>query len=134
MLYRPETAEVNVPPAIRTIPIITGQGVARVPHRHRAGLAAQFYLDEMPLVWPTKSQMVAMLGVSEHQIRAQIEWFARAYPYEVRRGDPAVIAELSPADKLTRAWNEASPADRVEFARRVGVDAVWDGAVAPVIT
>jgi hypothetical protein len=37
-------------------------------------------------------------------------------------------------DLLVRDWNAATDAERIEFARRVGVDRIFDGAIAPVIS
>jgi transcriptional regulator with XRE-family HTH domain len=37
-------------------------------------------------------------------------------------------------DLLVQDWNAANDAERVEFARRVGVDRIFDAAIAPVIS
>jgi len=35
------------------------------------------------------------------------------------------------AVRLSQAWTRATPAERAEFGRAIGVNVVWDDAVAP---
>jgi hypothetical protein len=44
-----------------------------------------------------------------------------------------VRRQPSACDLLVRSWNAATGSERVEFARRVGVDRIFDAAIAPVI-
>jgi hypothetical protein len=51
--------------------------------------------------------------------------------YEARKGSNAHRPRKS-ADVLTRTWNAAAPTARLEFAKRVGPEPLFDVAVAAV--
>jgi hypothetical protein len=40
---------------------------------------------------------------------------------------------MSPSDLLVSSWHAASNVERAEFARRVGIDTLFDQAIAPAI-
>ena len=42
-------------------------------------------------------------------------------------------ARKSAADELVSAWNAASNVERVEFAKRIGANTIWNECVAPAI-
>jgi hypothetical protein len=119
MLYRPQDPEVK--------PTITGHALAR--SRRRSITAAKLHLDRLRLVRPTKSQVCALLAINEHRVRAAIEVVSAQH--DDTPTDPILVG-FSPAEDLVRAWHAASLADRIEFAKSVGVDVVWD-AIAAVI-
>jgi hypothetical protein len=94
---------------------VTGQYLAknRLSPRDRARLAAGIIGGQITIRNLTVRQTARLCRVSE--------------PYITAARKP------SPCDLLVRDWNAATGAERIEFARRVGVDRIFDGAIAPVI-
>ena len=96
---------------------VSGQFLARnrLNARDRARLAAGIIGGEVTIQDLTVRQTARLCRVSEPYVAA------------VRRPPP------SACDLLVRDWNAATGAERIEFARRIGVDRIFDGAIAPVI-
>jgi hypothetical protein len=129
-----------------SIPTITGHALAR-GHRtasQRAGLAAQLVAGERVLTKPTIKQVASLLRVSRHYVTAALKTTPAGRACLVSRARYLTVPEPnkpsppepnkpSPCDLLVRDWNAATDAERIAFARRVGVDRIFDGAIAPVI-
>jgi hypothetical protein len=128
MLFKPKCDHVATP--------VRGRNIA-YGHRtasQRAGLAAQFLLDESALTDPTVKQVATLFAVSEPYVRAA----ARATTTQrvsLVSGDMTVRQlKPTPCDLLVRNWHAANDVERIEFARRVGVDRLFDRAIVPVIS
>jgi hypothetical protein len=96
---------------------VSGQFLARnrLSARDRARLAADIIGGQVTIRNLTYRQTARLCRVSEPYIAA------------VRRPPP------SACDLLVQHWDAATGAERIEFARRVGVDRIFDTAIAPVI-
>jgi hypothetical protein len=96
---------------------VTGQYLAknRLNARDRARLAAGIIGGQVTVRNLTVRQTARLCRVSETYVAALKATTDRR------------------ADLLVRDWNAATDAERIEFARRVGVDRIFDGAIAPVI-
>ena len=70
---------------------------------------------------PTVALAARVFGVSEPLIR-------EALKRRRKNGNGTSAPNLT---VLSRAWSRATPAVRAEFGRVVGVNVVWDDAVAP---
>jgi hypothetical protein len=114
---------------------ISGRNIAH-GHRskaQRAAIAAQLHLGEIALERPTVTQVRDLCGVSVKYIQAAL----RADP-EHRRllaADALSIPQVDPpaSVSLARQWRAATAAERAAFAKRVGVDRLWDQSLAPAL-
>lgn len=90
--------------------VVTGQFLAknRLCKRDRARLAADILAGKARVIEPTVKQISLMCGVSVPYINE-----ARGLPPPKSR-------------KLLRDWAAATDAERVEFARRAGAEAIFD--------
>jgi hypothetical protein len=104
-------------PTTTAIRKLCGQYLAknRLNARARARLAAEILVGQAEPVSLTVKQVAALCRVSV------------PYVSEARNPAPAT-------DVLVKAWNAASPDERIAFARTVGSDKIWDGAIAPIIS
>jgi hypothetical protein len=128
MLFSPKHNPTSIP--------TTGRAIARRRRStsQRAGLAAQLVAGEVVLTKPTIKQVAGLLRVNRHYVREALKATTdrRANLVSGRLTVPQL--KSSACDLLVRDWNTATDADRIEFARRVGVDRIFDGAIAPVIS
>jgi hypothetical protein len=148
MLYRlpfPETTvRVPVPP-----PTVTGRQLAhrKFTPSQRAGIAAQIILGELAPVKHTAKKTYELVGANHVYTRRALQATA-AERRSLVHGDCTIssLAPLakkpSPAKKpwwaldhkdLVEAWKWCSPEERIAFVRAVGVDVVFDEAIAPII-
>jgi hypothetical protein len=127
MLFTPKYDPTAIP--------ISGRAFAhrRRTASQRAGLAAQLVLGEGVLANPTVKQAASLLQVSRPYVQVALK--ATTGQRENLVSGRLTVSRLkpSPCDLLVRDWNAANDAERVEFARRVGVDQIFDTAIAPVI-
>jgi hypothetical protein len=72
---------------------------------------------------PTVALASRVLGVSEPLIREALKRH-----HHNGNSTPTALARLS------QAWARATPTERAEFGRAIGVNVVWDDAVAPNLT
>jgi hypothetical protein len=102
----------------------------------RAFLAADLHLDRVALITPTIKQSAILMGICAPYVAAAI----------AIAGDPAArdavlagsrslldAAKAGNSETLTDHFARSTPEQWVELARTVGVDAIWDGMVAPLI-
>jgi hypothetical protein len=100
---------------------ITGSYVAkkRLSHAARIELILQILDGQVRIVNWTVPQLAALFKVSAGPI------------YAARKGTEAHHPR-KPADVLERAWQGADPVARLDFAKRVGPEPLFDAAVAAV--
>jgi hypothetical protein len=104
---------------------------ARLTASRRAGLAAQLVLNELRLFKPTIRQATAITHVSPAyaQLALRMQPATRA---KVAWGQLNLI-QASKMNGLFEAWLTASPDEKAAFGVAVGVNEVWDEAIAPSI-
>jgi hypothetical protein len=126
MLFKLNTQQTAIP--------TTGRNIAhkRRTTSQRAGLAAQLVAGEVVLK-PTVTQVVSLLRVSRPYVEIALKATSDRRASLVAGHLKVSQLKSSPTDQMEMAWNVASSAERIEFARRVGVDRIFDGAIAPVI-
>jgi hypothetical protein len=83
-----------------------------------ADLAAAHYEQRLPIERPSLPTVAAAFRVTVASVK------------RVRKGKPVPPTPPSLAEHLARS----SPAERIEAARALGVDAVWDTMVLPLVS
>jgi hypothetical protein len=123
---------------------LTGRNIAQA-HRtpsQLAGLAGQWVLGEAAVAPPTIKQAARLFQVCVPYVNEALELTADQRADLVagcltvrflRNWPDRTICWSSPPDLLVSTWGLAGDAERIEFARRVGVDRIFDAAIAPVI-
>jgi hypothetical protein len=112
---------------------ITGRNIAHVRRdaSQRAGIAAQLVLGEIELIKPTVVQTVAIAHISQPYInfalRLSAETRARLAAGELS------LADAAKANGLLTAWLAATPTEQAALGAVVGVNKIWDAAIAPLI-
>jgi hypothetical protein len=113
--------------------LVTGRDIAhshRTPSQ-RAALAAQLVLGEAKLTKPTITQVVEIVRVSGPYVR-----FAMRLKENTRErvGDGELpLAAAARANGLLAAWLDATPEEQAALGTAVGVNAIWNCAIAPSI-
>jgi hypothetical protein len=104
-------------------PIVTGRFLAKNQwsEAKRARLAGRLFAGEIDIVRPTLRQLVALC-------RVPVSSIPRAKGNGHRNGHAP-----KPLPSLAEHFEAASPTEREEAARRIGIDVVWDSMIAPVI-
>jgi hypothetical protein len=119
---------------------VTGRYLSHnhLPARRRALLAGDLASGRRHLVKPTLAQAARLARVSLPYAAAGRD-VVHCQPHlrtAVESGECALLKaanRISPASAiLVRTWNAASPAERVEFIRRVNPDRIFDAAVLAV--
>ena len=117
--------------------LFTGRNVAHA-HRtaaQRALLAADLFDGKAGIIKPTQRQVAAVAGVSVPSVQKARRVNGNGLARErIRLG--ASLNEVVPAGNgngLAKAWRKASSAERAALGRIVGIDAIWDRAIAPNI-
>jgi hypothetical protein len=88
-----------------------------LPARQRADLAAQAYAQKRPLERPSLATYAAAYRVSVAQVQRRL------------RGKP----QLAPTPTLAEHIVRSTPAELAAAAKALGVDAVWDSMILPII-
>jgi len=122
-LYPATGLPVNTSPArgISSPRLISAQTIAKghwQPHQRAREAAA--WISGRAHVKPTTVLASKVFGVSVPLIRNALR----------RENGNGTLAPTN-LTLLGRAWNRATPAERAEFGRAIGVNVVWDEAVAP---
>ena len=130
--------------------VLNGRGIAhrKLDQDQRAELAADVVTGARPFL-PSYGQVSLLFNVPTPVLRQHVKArreFAARHPEMVAEngngnanGAAALLAALTDAERseVVRAVGELllrlSPADRIETARRVGVDWIWDNLIAPVV-
>jgi hypothetical protein len=108
-------------PPGRVLPLlVTGQNVAKARRTRSQRLRLVEYLvnGRVALIKPTIKQAAALARVSVAEV------------YRDRRSSKPKPTPPSLADRL----RTATPAERLEAARAIGVDQVWDSMVLPLVS
>jgi hypothetical protein len=102
---------------------ISAQSIAK-GHRQPRELArlAADWVSGSAQVKPTIALASRVFHVSEPLIRGELRH---------HRGNGNGTSAPTALFRLSQAWNRATPAERAEFGRAIGVNVVWDDAVAP---
>ena len=127
MLYIPKVAE-----ATDSL-TVTGRNLAH-SHRsgsQRAGLAAQLVLGEATLVKPTITQIAAVTCVSLPYVQVALK-LSQTTRDRVVKGELS-LPEAARANGLLAAWLTSTPEEKAALGIAVGVNEVWDRAIAPAI-
>jgi hypothetical protein len=127
MLYFPKVAEAT------DSSNITGRNLAHA-HRsasERAALAAQLVLGEARLVKPTITQVAAITLVSLPYVQVALK-LSETTRYRVVKGELS-LPDAARANGLLSAWLTSTPEEKAALGVAVGVNAVWDEAIAPAI-
>jgi hypothetical protein len=125
----------------RPLKTMSGASLARtLAFRHvdaRSTLAAMWVNNELELVSPAITQAVPIFGVTPARISAALRW--RKEYVETQAGVAEKIfaalaaPEVDTIPDLVRAFNNSSPAERIEAAKMIGSAVLWDELIAPVI-
>jgi hypothetical protein len=84
--------------------------------QERADLAARAYVQRRPIEWPSLATLATAYRAPLSAIRRQLNGNGKSKP------------------NLAEALRTATPAERIEAARALGVDAVWDTMVLPLVS
>jgi hypothetical protein len=123
--------------------VTSGRYLARIRRDRnksaRAGVAAMIVRGELVLERPLVAHVSTLLGVSpaytHRALRASdAERRALAYGQLSISHLQSLSRRQSPSEKLVRDWFSTSKKGRIEFAQRVGASAIWDDAVAPIVS
>jgi hypothetical protein len=129
MLFKPQTP-------LTSTQAITGRNIAHSPRgaTQRAVLAAELVLGERLLVDPTILQSAAVCRVCRPYVQAVLKADA-GLRAELVAGTAEIGELLRPAGEreLAQAWHAASPRERAAFGAHVGIDELWDDAIAPAL-
>ena len=120
---------------------LSGRYLAHNPYPayQRAFFAADLLLERAHLSKPTVKQAAAVCGVTVPYTAAarRIAYCRPDLRAAVEHGLRPLIKtawpQPSPSDELVSAWDAASNSERIEFARRVGINTVWEEAISPAI-
>jgi len=94
---------------------------ARLNRKQRAELAAALADGALEIFPPTAKQAVMLVAVPVVEVT------------RVRRNGKPKRSAPRTTETLAEHIARSSPAERIEAARTVGVDLVWDTMVAPVV-
>jgi hypothetical protein len=114
MMARPQTR-------VRQIQTISGQNITKAKHSPamRAYFGATWVRGLLDIEDRTGALAAAIFSASQSAISREIA---------ENDDDPVTTTEM-----LVHHWHRASDSERAEFARAVGVSAVWDDAIVPNI-
>lgn len=117
--------------------VFTGRSIAH-GHRTRAqrALAAADVFDGKATVDDfTQRQVAALFRISVPSVqKARRVNGDRVKRWQIEQGESLNgVMPNGNANGLTRAWLRASSAERAALGRVVGIDAIWDRAIAPNI-
>jgi hypothetical protein len=102
--------------------LISAQSIAkaRLQPRQRARLAAD-WVDGSAQIKPT-------IALAARVLRVSVPLIYEALKHQRNNGNgtsaPTALVRLS------QAWDRATPAERAAFGRAIGVDVIWDDAIA----
>ena len=121
MLTYLETA--NSTSTTKPVRPVSGQYLARahLSRKQRAELAAALVDGSVEIFPPTAKQAAMLVAVAVVEV------------IRVRRNGKPKRSAPRTTETLAEHIARSSPAERIEAARTVGVDLVWDTMVAPVI-
>jgi hypothetical protein len=102
---------------------VTGRNLAhqRRSYWQRARLAARLVRGETILTPLTIKQAAAICGAAYHTVAVELA--------ALKAEDAALPSSETLADHFSRA----TPAERLEAAREIGVGAIWDSMVNPLL-
>ena len=122
MLTYPEAVNSTSTPE-RPVRRVTGQYVARahLSRNQRAELAAALVDGSVEIFPPTAKQAAMLAAVPVVEVT------------RVRRNGKPKRSAPRITETLAEHIMRSSPAERIEAARAVGVDVVWDSMISPVI-
>ena len=127
MLFRPEISRLQA---------CTGRNLAhgRRSPSQRAAVAAQLVLGELQLTNPTITQSAGLLDVCVPYVRKALSVNA-ADLAALAAGEITITQLMQPPLSVlfVRTWDAASPRERIEFARCIGPEHLFDNAVAPAL-
>jgi hypothetical protein len=112
---------------------VTGRNIAH-GHRdpgQRGALGAQLVLGEAHHTKPTILQVAAILHVSVPYVRLALD-LQPGTRARVAAGEIS-LSTAAQANGLLASWIAATPEERAALGIAVGVDRIWDGAIAPSI-
>ena len=109
----------TVPTRARTHGGYYGRGL---PARKRADLAAQAYVQRQPIERPSLATYAAAYRVPLAAVQRRLNGNGHGHN-----------GKVTPAPSLTEHLRAASPAERIEAAKALGVDVVWDTMVLPLV-
>jgi hypothetical protein len=129
MLYDPKLI-----PAIT----VTGRNVAHAKRSsaERAFLAADLHLDRAILAKPTIGQAAILLKVGRPYVAAAIAIADNADTRAaVLAGDRPLIVPgaYKNLESLAAHFARSTPAERLDAARTIGVDVLWDSLIGPLV-
>ena len=113
--------------------VITGRDLAH-SHRtasQRGALAAQLVLEEVEHIKPTMIQAAAVTRTNIPYVQIALR-LTPATRVRVAAGE-FTLAEAAKANGLLAAWIASTAAEKTALGAAVGVDAVWDSVIQPLI-
>jgi hypothetical protein len=97
-----------------------------LPVGKRADLAAQDYVQKRPIERPSLATYAANYRVNVAAVQRRLNGNGHH-----RNGHGN--GEVTPAPSLAEHLRTASPAERIEAAKALGVDRVWDEMILPLV-
>jgi hypothetical protein len=123
-----------------TVPVLNGRGIAhrKLDRHQRAELAAEVVTGARPFV-PSYEQACTMFGVPRYVLTQHLKarrTFAAQHP-EIAGGNGNAEhrgnRNGNSASVVVAMLRECTPVERIEVARSLGLDWVWDHLIAPGI-
>jgi hypothetical protein len=114
---------------------LTGRRVAHFKRSatERAFLAADLVTGRAQLAKPTIGQAAALLKVSPSYVDAALKAAANGERLKVLQGYQPLIRSKPKLGSLGAHIARSSPAERLKAAREIGVSAIWDSMVTPLL-
>ena len=96
------------------------------PDRERAFLAARHYAEGRPIDWPTRAQIA-------HAYRVELAAMVREHKAAMAAMRREHNGHNGTKPTLAEHLASASLSERIEAAKQLGVDTVWDSMIAPLV-
>jgi hypothetical protein len=112
---------------LKMVSTITISGQTLAKHRwtkpERASLAARFMLGAVKIERPTVRLAASLFGISPSLVHQEL----KQPEYRLDNFEPQAVRDL------VDAFKSATPAERLQAAKRIGVADLWDSMIAPAI-